>query len=399
METADKPGKTLIINENIMALNFPPRFAHQSLIAAVTALAITACGGGGGTGNLTAADTTNPVINLNGAAAVNHEQGTAYTDTLVTAVDNIDGPIAVTTSGAVGTAPGTYTLTYTARDAAGNPATARRTVTVTAPAVCIASTDDSTEASPTIPSYYGYTSPQTYSGYSLAWSDEFSATSLDQDSWTFETGNSGWGNNELQYYRPENTCVREGLLIIEAKEESFGGAAYTSSRIKTQDKQSFRYGRIDIRAVTPAGQGLWPALWMLGQSFSAVGWPNSGEIDIMEMIGGSGRENTTHGTIHWSNNGSHAYYGDELTLAAGETLASAFHVFTIIWDSNSITWYIDDIQVHFMDITPAGMAAFREEFFFIFNVAVGGNWPGPPNASTVFPQRMLVDYVRVFQKD
>jgi beta-glucanase (GH16 family) len=365
----------------------------------MTALAITACGGGGGTGNNTAADTTNPVINLNGATAVNHEQGTAYTDTLVTAVDNTDGAIAVTTSGAVGTEPGTYTLTYTARDAAGNPATATRTVTVTAPAVCIASTDDSTDPSLTIPSYYGYTSAQTYSGYSLVWSDEFSGTSLDQDSWTFETGNSGWGNNELQYYRPENTCVREGLLIIEAKEESFGGAAYTSSRIKTQDKQSFRYGRIDIRAVTPEGQGLWPALWMLGQSFSTVGWPNSGEIDIMEMIGGSGRENTTHGTIHWSDNGSHTYYGGELTLADGETLASVFHVFTIIWDSNSITWYIDDIQVHFMDITPASMAAFREEFFFIFNVAVGGNWPGSPNATTVFPQRMLVDYVRVFQKD
>ena len=383
-----------------MALKFLPRFAHQSLIAAITALAITACGGGGGgTGNNNAADTTNPVINLNGAAAVNHEQGTAYTDTLVTAVDNTDGPIAVITLGTVGTEPGTYTLTYTARDAAGNPATATRTVTVTAPAVCIASTDDSTDPSLTIPSYYGYTSAQTYSGYSLVWSDEFSGTSLDQDSWTFETGNSGWGNNELQYYRPENTCVREGLLIIEAKEESFGGAAYTSSRIKTQDKQSFRYGRIDIRAVTPEGQGLWPALWMLGQSFSSVGWPNSGEIDIMEMIGGSGREDTTHGTMHWSNNGSHAYDGGELTLAAGETLASAFHVFTIIWDSNSITWYIDDIQVHFMDITPASMAAFREEFFFIFNVAVGGNWPGSPNATTVFPQRMLVDYVRVFQKD
>ena len=383
-----------------MGLNLLPRLDHHSLIAAIMALAITACGGGGGgTGSNTASDTTNPVINLNGDAAVNHPQGTAYTDTLVTAVDNTDGAIAVTTSGTVGTEPGTYTLTYTARDAAGNPATATRTVTVTAPAVCVAFTEDSNDDSLTIPSYYGYTTAPTYSGYSLVWSDEFSGTSLDQDNWTFETGtgSSGWGNNELQYYRPENTCVREGLLIIEAKKESFGGKAYTSSRIKTQDKQSFRYGRIDIRAVTPEGQGLWPALWMLGQSFSSVGWPNSGEIDIMEMIGGGGRENTTHGTLHWSNNGSHVYDGGELTLTAGETLASAFHVFTLIWDSNSITWYIDDIQVHFMDITSGDMAAFREEFFFIFNVAVGGNWPGSPNATTVFPQRMLVDYVRVFQ--
>ena len=144
---------------------------------------------------------------------------------------------------------------------------------------------------------------------------------------------------------------------------------------------------------------MWPALWMLGQNFSSVGWPAAGEIDIMEMVGGDGREDTVHAHTWWSNNGQTADYGGSSTLAAGETLASAFHVFSLEWTAQSIIWYIDDIQFHIIDITPAGLAAFQEEFFFIFNVAVGGNWPGPPNASTVFPQRMLVDYIRVFQQN
>lgn len=249
------------------------------------------------------------------------------------------------------------------------------------------------------PSDTGYFTPVTYSGYSLAWSDEFSGNTLNQSDWNFETGAGGWGNNELQYHKSDNTSVRDGVLIIEAREENYGGANYTSSRITTQNKQSFRYGRIDIRALLPEGQGLWPALWMLGQNFSSVGWPAAGEIDIMEMVGGDGREDTVHAHTWWSNNGQTADYGGSYTLAAGETLASAFHVFSLEWTAQSIIWYIDDIQFHIIDITPAGLAAFQEEFFFIFNVAVGGNWPGSPNASTVFPQRMLVDYIRVFQKN
>ena len=139
---------------------------------------------------------------------------------------------------------------------------------------------------------------------------------------------------------------------------------------------------------------------MLGKNITEVSWPNSGEIDIMEMIGGSGRENTVNAHAWWSNSdGSNADYGGYKTLAAGETLASSYHVFSLAWTSSSLIWYIDDMQYHIMDITPAGLAAFQAEFFFIFNVAVGGNWPGNPNSSTVFPQRMVVDYVRVFQKD
>ena len=243
----------------------------------------------------------------------------------------------------------------------------------------------------------GYETPTSYPGYTQAWSDEFSGAALNTSDWTYETGGSGWGNNEWQYYRAENTSVANGYLTIEARQENFGGRNYTSSRLITKDKQSFRYGRIDIRAVLPEGQGIWPALWMLGSNISTVGWPSSGEIDIMEMVGGSGREDTVHGTGHWDNNGSNASYGGDYTLNSG-TFADEFHVFTIEWDSSVIRWFVDDVQYHALSITSAGLSEFREEFFFIFNIAVGGNWPGYPDGSTVFPQRMLVDYVRVFEK-
>ncbi len=244
----------------------------------------------------------------------------------------------------------------------------------------------------------GYSTPLDYPGYTLVWHDEFEGTSLSAD-WVYDigTGVSGWGNNELQYYRAENTEVTDGMLIITAKEENFGGRNYTSSRIKTQGKQAFQKGRIDIRAALPYGQGIWPALWMLGENFPTVGWPSCGEIDIMELIGGEGyNDRTVHGTIHWSNAGTHASYSGSNSLASGK-YAEEFHVFSIIWDDNTIKWLRDDIQYHVADITPAELSEFHNEFFFIFNIAVGGNWPGSPNASTVFPQKMAVDYVRVFQ--
>jgi len=245
----------------------------------------------------------------------------------------------------------------------------------------------------------GYVSPTSYPGYTLVWNDEFSGVLLNPSDWTFElgTGSNGWGNNELQYYRSQNTSVANGLLTIEAREENFGGRNYTSSRIKTQTKQKFLYGKIDIRAAMPRGQGLWPALWMLGESITSVGWPASGEIDIMEMIGGSGNEGTVHGTVHWDNAGGHASYGGTTSLSSG-TFADEFHVFGIEWDSTAIRWYLDGVQYHVIDITSGNLSEFHEEFFFIFNVAVGGSWPGSPDGSTFFPQRMLVDYVRVFEK-
>jgi hypothetical protein len=245
----------------------------------------------------------------------------------------------------------------------------------------------------------GYTTPLNYTGYNLVWNDEFKGTAINTDNWVFETGTGswGWGNNELQYYRQQNAWVDGEVLTIEARKEQYMGSSYTSSRIKTQGKKSFKYGRVDIRALLPKGQGIWPALWMLGNDITSVGWPKCGEIDIMEMIGGSGRENQTHGTLHWDNNG-HVYTGGSYTLPTG-TFADEYHVFTIIWDETLIKWYVNDIFFHQINITPNHMTEFHNSYFFIFNVAVGGNWPGSPNASTVFPQQMKVDYIRVFQKE
>ncbi len=249
----------------------------------------------------------------------------------------------------------------------------------------------------------GYTSPTSYAGMTLIWQDEFSGTSLNTADWNYEigTGSNGWGNNELQYYRQENTFLHEGLLVIEAKQENFGGRSYTSSRLTTENKVDFQYGRVDMRAALPKGQGIWPALWMLGKNFRTVGWPACGEIDIMEMIGGgAGKDDTVHGTLHWDNGGSYACtceQNNSYTLSSG-VFYDKFHVFSIVWTASAIQWYVDDDLYKTVDITPANLSEFRNEFFFIFNVAVGGNWPGSPNAQTVFPQRMLVDYVRVFQQ-
>ena len=241
----------------------------------------------------------------------------------------------------------------------------------------------------------GYTTPISYAGYDLVWNDEFNGNELSND-WVFEIGNGsgGWGNNESQYYREENTSLGDGFLTIKAKQQNFAGYSYTSSRIKTQGIQNFKYGRIDIRAKLPYSQGIWPALWMLGENITSVGWPACGEIDIMELIGGSGNNDATiHGTAHWESNG-HALYGQANTLTEG-IYNDEFHVFSILWTSSSIKWYRDDIQYNEMNIS--GLNAFHNNFFFIFNVAVGGNWPGYPNASTVLPQTMVVDYIRVFQ--
>lgn len=243
----------------------------------------------------------------------------------------------------------------------------------------------------------GATSPLTYAGKTLVWQDEFSGISLNTNFWKHELGtNNGWGNNELQFYRQENTEVRDGYLVITAKKEAFQGSQYTSSRIITSGLKSFKYGRIDIRAALPKGQGIWPALWMLGSNFQTVGWPDCGEIDIMEMVGGQGRENTVHGTVHWDNNGSYASYGDSKTLSSG-ILGDEFHVYSIAWTNTSIIWYLDNVQYNIIDITPGGLSEFQQEFFFLFNVAVGGNWPGNPDGTTIFPQNLIVDYVRVFQ--
>ena len=236
------------------------------------------------------------------------------------------------------------------------------------------------------------------SQWSLVWAEEFDGVELNAADWTVETGTgiNGWGNNELQYYRGSNASVAGGLLTIEARRESFAGAAYTSARIKSEGKRFLRFGKVEIRARLPEGQGIWPALWMLGESFSSIGWPFSGEIDIMEMIGGAGREDTVFGTIHWDDAGVYRFSGGASSLASG-TFSDGFHVFSIEWDRSSIRWFVDGRRYHTESIIDPDKSELRQPFFLIMNIAVGGNLPGSPDATTVFPQRMLVDYVRVYE--
>ncbi|MEO0894844.1 MAG: family 16 glycosylhydrolase [Bacteroidota bacterium] len=250
----------------------------------------------------------------------------------------------------------------------------------------------------------GYESAESYAGMTLVWEEQFDGPNLDPNTWTHEIGDGcdkgicGWGNNELQYYQEGNTSIVDGNLVIEARREPQGGKAYTSSRIITQYKKSFKYGRIDIRAVMPKGKGMWPALWMLGNSIDTDGWPACGEIDIMEMVGGGEGDATTHGTVHWSNAGQYASYGQGTSLATGK-LSDEYHVYSIQWDNEAIRWYLDDVEYNVINITAADLSEFREEFFFIINLAVGGNWPGSPNADTPFPNWLIVDYVKVFQEN
>lgn len=228
----------------------------------------------------------------------------------------------------------------------------------------------------------------------LVWQDEF--TSGIGPDWVFETGNGsdGWGNNELQYYRSQNAAVENGALVITAKQESFGGYNYTSARMKTQGKKSFKYGKIEARIAMPSALGTWPAFWMLGNSISSVGWPKCGEIDIMEHI------NTApeiHGTIHWEDhNGNYASYG-------GDTPANvtAYHVYSVEWDANYIRWFIDGQQYHEADISNGvnGTHEFHENFFILLNMAIGGNWPGFQVDNSALPARLYVDYVRVYQRN
>jgi len=247
----------------------------------------------------------------------------------------------------------------------------------------------------------GYTTPNSYAGYTLAWTDEFSGNALDMNAWNQEIGNgtNGWGNNELEYYTSstKNCFVSNGNLIIEARKEPINGLNYSSARLTTQNKKPFTFGRIDIRAKLPVGKGIWPALWMLGSNITSVGWPACGEIDIMELIGTyPGR---VHSTLHWkAANGNHASMGSQINLTSGD-FSQQFHVYSLVWKQDMLDCLMDDQLIFRLTKADVGTATypFNASQFFIFNVAVGGDWPGPPDANTNFPQRMFVDYVRVFQ--
>jgi beta-glucanase (GH16 family) len=237
----------------------------------------------------------------------------------------------------------------------------------------------------------GYTSPDAYPGMEMVWNDEFRGGKLNKSNWSHETGTgrNGWGNGELQYYRPANAALQDGYLVITAKSEAWEDSQYTSARIVTRDMQQFTFGRIDFRVSLPAGQAMRPVLWL------EVG--ADGGIDIMEMNGGSGREDTVNGTLHWRQNGKRLYEGGSVTLP-NDTFTGQFHVFSIIRDESKIQWLADN-QVYFqMDITAPEFAAFSAPFSVGINLAIGGEGPGAPDSTTQLPQRLVVDYVRVFQK-
>jgi len=243
----------------------------------------------------------------------------------------------------------------------------------------------------------------------LVWSDEFDGAQLDPEVWFFEEGDGsqygipGWGNNELQWYLPDSAELSNGLLIITAREEAQSGKSYTSARLNTRDRFAFRYGRIEARIRLPAGQGLWPAFWLLPQDDVYGTWAASGEIDIMEAINlGASGGNTVHGTLHyggqWPNNVSS---GGGYEVATDAT--TGFHVYTLEWDASEMRWYVDDVlyamQNNWSTTAAPFPAPFDERFYILLNVAVGGNWPGAPDAATVFPVTMEVDYVRVYSGD
>lgn len=243
-------------------------------------------------------------------------------------------------------------------------------------------------------------------GWELVWHDEFDGTRIDGNKWEHEVNAWGGGNNELQYYtaRPQNSFVNDGVLTIQALQETYTGPEgtrdYTSARLRTLNKGDWRYGRFDIRAKLPYGQGLWPAIWMLPTDWVYGGWAASGEIDIMELLG---HENDkVYGTLHYGGEfPNNVHTGGNYTLPAG-TFSGDFHLFTLEWDSDAFHWYVDGehylTQSVWYSANDPFPAPFDQRFHLLLNVAVGGNWPGNPDNSTVFPQKMEVDYVRVYRR-
>jgi beta-glucanase (GH16 family) len=261
--------------------------------------------------------------------------------------------------------------------------------------------------------------PASTKNYTLVWHDEFDGPNgslPDPAKWTYDLGGGGWGNQELESYtnRAENAHIENGNLVITARKENYEGSdqvtrEYTSARLKTQGHFSQAYGRFEARIKIPAGQGMWPAFWMLGDNITSAGWPKCGEIDIMENIG---REPAIiHGSLHGPlTTGSASDLTAAAKLGSGKEFAADFHLYAVEWDPGTVRFYVDSTL--YATFTPdstssnsaasdsaaarAGSWVFDHPFFLLLNVAVGGNWAGPPDATSTFPQTMLVDYVRVY---
>ncbi len=252
------------------------------------------------------------------------------------------------------------------------------------------------------------TSVTQYDGYTLIWNDEFNGLAISNLNWTYETGDgtayglpSGWGNDEKQIYTnaADNSFIEEdadgvSALVIVAQEESPGN--YTSAKLTTQELQSFRFGRIEARIKLPTDRGMWPAFWMLGDNKSEVDWPGCGEIDIMELVGQE--PNVIHGTAHYTDANKMLSSNGEPNMLATGNFDDAYHDFRLDWTPSSLIFSLDEVPYHTVTIED-DMKEFLRSFYLILNVAVGGNWPGDPDATTSFPQKMYVDYIRVYSID
>lgn len=246
-------------------------------------------------------------------------------------------------------------------------------------------------------------------GWKLIWSDEFDGadgSAVDGSKWQHDVGGHGFGNQELEYYTSDtkNSKQQSGKLAITATREGaasqscwYGQCQFTSARLVTNGKFSVKYGRIEARMKNPMGKGVWPAFWMLGADIADVQWPMCGEIDIMEMVGTD--TTTLHGTLHGPGYSGATPITGHTKLASGAPLSDDFHTYGVEWAADSIKWYLDGTL--YQTITPATLNGKRwvydHPFFLILNFAVGGQWPGSPDANTPFPQQLLVDYVRVYE--
>ncbi|MES2732459.1 MAG: glycoside hydrolase family 16 protein [Bacteroidota bacterium] len=242
----------------------------------------------------------------------------------------------------------------------------------------------------------GYTSPLQYNQWKLAWQDEFDGLEIDTAKWTPEVNDWGGGNNELQYYtdRPENSYVENGTLVIVGQKEEYKTRSYTSARLNTKYKGDWKYGRFDVRAKLPKGWGMWPAIWLLPTDNRYGAWYEGGEIDIAEVLG---REPTQlHGTVHFGHKTptNRPSSTGEFKLQQGD-FSNRFHVFSIEWEPHVIRWFLDNKLYHTVKVTKP----LDERYHLLLNLAIGGKWPGQPQANTVFPINFYIDYVRVFERD
>jgi|GEM_PF-246231 len=342
--------------------------------------------------NLTASNATPRTVDLSWDAATDAE-------TEVVEYTVYEGSSELTTATGTSTtvadlSPGTtYEFSVSATDLAGKESAKSARVGITTPEDPLAGLDDQE--------------------WDQVWADEFDDASLDTATWGYDVGGGcgpsgsfdtscSWGNQESQYYTDgDNARIENGSLVLEAREEEApnGINPYTSARVLSSGKKTAQYGRVDVRATLPQGQGIWPALWMLGDNIGEVGWPNCGEIDIMELVGND--PDTVHGTVHGPGYSGGDAIGGSYSLDSA-TFAEGPHTFSIVWDPDQIKWFVDGTQYHTVtrsEVESAGNEwVFDDsEFFFIFNVAVGGEWPGYPDDTTTFPQQMRVHHIRQYK--